>query len=298
MKQLISSLIILSTIMLSCNISTTATPPVTTVPPVFTLPPVDTLVSTEQLQPTDTVQPTDTLQPVEAVTPEVSATPITANLTCHELSLYLDPGMASGYNCEIVPGSTEGMEMYPEYTQLTLQGYVLADKFHTPRISVFPVARYSEILPDFIPGQVVELQTLADGGAMGDYLPFLPVFNAAQVFHAQYQVLPFAIGNGIRYLTEYAQDFTTVNNTDLIYTYQGLSSDGQYWVSVILPINNPILPADAISPPGGLSWEELSNNYAAYITDMINQLNSQPSESYSPTLAALDELVSSISIQP
>ncbi|HEX7541208.1 MAG TPA: hypothetical protein VF352_03680, partial [Anaerolineales bacterium] len=139
---------------------------------------------------------------------------------------------------------------------------------------------------------------LIGGGATGDTLPLLPSFNAAQIFHAQYQVLPFASGGGIRYLTEYAQYYAPVNNNDLFYTYQGLTSDGKYWVSAILPINNPILPANAVNPPGGLSWDEFNNNYGPYITDMIDQLNSQTSGSYTPTLAALDALVTSITIQP
>ena len=224
--------------------------------------------------------------------------PVTTNGTCNELALYLDPALASGYNCETLPESAEGMEVYPQYTKLTLQGYVLSDKFFTPHISVFPVQRYIELLPDFVPGRVSDLQTLIGGGAAGDSLPFLPVFNAAQTFYAQYQVIPFVSGTGIRYLTLYAQYYAPVNNNDLFYTYQGLTSDDQYWVSAILPINNPILPANADNPPGGVSWEEFSNNYEPYITDMVNQLNAQPPESYIPTLTALDALVASITFQP
>jgi hypothetical protein len=280
MKRLIYFLVVLSILTFACNISINTTPQVITAPPVVTAAPVITETSLG----TETPLPTET--------------PITTNLTCNELALYLDPALASSANCETVPESAEGMEVYPQYTNLTLQGYVLSDKFFTPHISVFPVQRYSELLPDYIPGRLSNLQSLISGGAAGDSLPFLPSFNAAQVFHAQYQALPFASGGGIRYLTEYAQYFAPVNNHDLFYTYQGLTSDGQYWVSAILPINNPILPANADNPPGGGSWEEFNNNFEPYITDMINQLNSQASDSYTPTLAALDALVASITIQP
>ena len=223
---------------------------------------------------------------------------ITTNVTCNELALYLDPALASGYDCQTIPESSMEFEMYPAHTELTLQGYPLADKFFTPHISIYPVQRYTELLPDFIPGRVSDLQTLIGGGAAGDSLPFLPVFNAAQTFHAQYQVIPFVSGSGIRYLTLYAQYFAPVNNHDLFYTYQGLTSDGQYWVSAILPINNPILPANADNPPSGVSWEEFSNNYDPYIADMIAQLNAQPQDAYTPSLGLLDALVASITIQP
>jgi hypothetical protein len=292
MKRIIFSLGMLSIILLACNISKNVTTPVVTVPPVVSIVPVATV------PPTDSMQPDVTLQPVDTVIPTSTETPITTNLTCNNLSLYLDPALASGTNCEIIPEIAEGMEVYPQYTRLTLEGFVLSEKFFSPHISVFPVQRFSELLPDFIPERVSTLQALNNGGATGDSLPFLPVFNAGQVFHAQYRVIPFSTGGGIRYLTEFAQYLAPVNNTDLFYTYQGVTNDGQFWVSVILPVNLPFLPADAINPPGGLSWEEFSNNYGSYIVDMINQLDSQPVENYTPSLAVIDELVSSINIQP
>jgi hypothetical protein len=242
--------------------------------------------------------PIDTAPPVDTVSPVVTIPSITTNVTCNELSLYLDPGLASGFTCETVPESPEGIEVYPQYTNLTLQGYVLSDKFFAPHISVFPVQRYNELIPDFMPGRISDLQALIGGGVTGDTLPLLPSFNAAQIFHAQYRALPFASGGGVRFLTEYAQYFAPVNNTDLFYTYQGLTSDGEYWVSAILPINNPILPANADNPPGNQSWDQFNTNFTTYITDTINQLNSQTSDNYTPTLVSLDALVSSITIQP
>jgi hypothetical protein len=230
-------------------------------------------------------------------TPEPTAAQ--TNVACNELALYLDPLMASGYNCETVTASTEGMEMHPQYTQLTLNGYALADKFFNPHISVYPIQEYVSLYPENIPPAMAALQALIGGGASSDAaLPFLPVFPAAQVFHAQFRVLPFMSGGGIRYLTLYAQYFAPVNNHDLFYTYQGLTSDGKYWVSAILPINNPILPANSDNPPGGMTWEEFSNTYETYRADVTDQLNSQTYDSFIPTLASLDALVASIVIQP
>jgi hypothetical protein len=276
MRRSIYFLIILSILMFACTISTPGTPPVVTelaggadTPVVFT------------------------------ETPFVTEPPVpVTNVICNELAFHLDPALASGYNCETVPESPEGMEVHPQYTNLTLQGYVLSGKFFNPHISVFPVQRYTELLPEFLPGLVSDLQALIGGGATGDSLPLLPSFNAGQVFHAQYRLLPFASGGGIRYLTEYAQYFAPINNNELFYTYQGLTSDGKYWVSAILPVNNPILPDNADNPPGGVSWDEFNDNFESYITDITDQLNSQTSDNYTPNLAALDALVASITIQP
>ena len=281
MRKLIFPLVILSVMMFACNIQTTVTPTATT--------PI-TVTQTHELSP---VAVTDTpVGPIETPT-------VPTNTTCNELSVYLDPALASNYTCETIPESPEGIETYPEYTRLTLQGFPLSGTFFTPHISILPIKRYIELLPDFIPGQVTTLQTLIGGGAPGDKdLPLLPTLNAAEMFHAEYKVIPFASGNGIRYMTLLAQFYAPINNKELFYTYQGLTQDGKYWISAILPINNPILPANANTPPAGQSWDQFTNNYSTYITDLTSQLNSQASGNFTPSLDLLDALVASITIQP
>jgi len=292
MKRMLYFLALLSILSFACSISITPTPQLVTAPP--STPQVITAPPPTLEMPTATQPQPATLPPM---TPE-SPTPQT-NVTCNEISLYLEELMGSGFNCETIPASTEGMEMHPQYTQLTMNGYALADKFFNPHISVYPIQEYTNLYPENIPSAVADLQALIGGGASSEAnLPFLPVFPAVQVFRAQYRVLPFMSGGGIRYLTLYAQYFAPVNNHDLFYTYQGLTSDGMYWVSAILPINNPILPDNADNPPGGMTWEEFSNSYEMYSADITNQLDSQTSDSYMPTLAALDALVASIVIFP
>lgn len=289
MKKLALPLLAIAFVMLACSISPApSTKPPVTEPPA-TEPPV--------------TEPPVTEPPVTE--PPVTVPPILTNVTCNELSLYLDPALASGYACQVVPVSPYEMEMYPEHTELTLQGYPLAGKFFEPHISIYSVADYTTLRPDFIPNWVVELQAILTSGSIPpytspfhSYLPFLPTFGAAEAFYAQAQVLPFTNGNGIRFLTEFAQYTVPVNNTDLFYTYQGLTSDGLYWISAILPINHPMLPGSADPLPGGVSFEDFANNYDPYILDMVNQLNSQSPGSYTPTITALDVLVSSITITP
>ncbi len=244
-------------------------------------------------------------EPPVIITDAAAAPRPKTNLSCYELSLFIDPAIASGYDCQKVPASNLEFEPYPEYTQLTLHGYPLAGKFFEANIAVYPLESYRALEPDIVNERVALLQRLTSGttiptfdGSSGATLPFLPIFNAAQVFFAHYKVLPFGNGKGIRFLTQYAQNFAPISNYDLFYAYQGITADGQYWISAILPINHPMLPADANNPPNGQSWEEFSNSYQPYIANMVNQLNSQPPESFIPTLTALDALASSIFIQP
>ena len=279
MKRLVYFFAILSILMFSCSIPSTATPttlPLITEPPQVTEPPVVT----------------------EA--PTAAGIPVPApNVTCFELSLYLDPALASSTTCEVIPESTLEMDTHPQYTTLILQDYPLQNKFFPATISVFPVQAYGILRPDYLPGLVTELQALIAGGLPGTSgLPFLPIFNAAQAFHSNYNLTPFVNGGGIRFLTLYAQYTAPVNNQDLFYTYQGLTTDGQYWVSAILPINHVILPETADPPPGGMTWDQFSANYDVYLPGMVTQLEAQLPDSFTPTLTALDALVSSISIQP
>jgi hypothetical protein len=223
------------------------------------------------------------------------------NTTCNEMSLFLDPALASGFNCQTVPEAGDpnapGFDINPKYTEIKLTGYILSDRFFTPVIDVYPVERFSELLPEVIPTKLAALQALTAGGPTGSKgLPFLPNFNASQEFFAMYQVLPFTSGNGIRFLTQYSQFADPINNHEIFYTYQGLTADGKYWVSAILPVSNPLLPVDGTNPPNGQSWDAFNNAFNTYIPDITIQLNAQTPGSYSPTTTMLDALVASITI--
>ncbi len=196
------------------------------------------------------------------------------------------------------------MEYHPEHRKITFAGYPLSDKFFEPMIRVYPVAEYVA-MNSIIGNRVIALQTLlADMPADPDEIPFLPVFNAAQVFKARVSYLPFQNGSGVRFLTEYAQYYAPVNNHDLFYTYQGLTADGQYWVSAIFPVNLPWLqvtwdstevPADGLAAP---AWD--APNYEAamqtYYDTMLGRLNSETPEAFTPAVSCLDQLMQSVSI--
>lgn len=247
--------------------------------------------------------------PIQATEPPVQVTEppaqpaVQTNVTCNLLSFYLDPALGSSYSCQTIAESNSSempsFGIYPEYTEISISGYPLSGKFFEPHIDVFPVSRFNELLPDVVPARVAALQAFISSGipAAGE-LPLLPVFNAAQTFSSQVAVIPFQNGQGVRFLTLYAQYFAPINNTDLFYTFQGLTADGQYWISAVLPINNAILPADSMTLPSGQTMDTFSNNYSNYIGDITAQLNAQSADSFIPTITMLDALINSITIQP
>jgi hypothetical protein len=279
MKRLFLFALILAALMIACNL-----PGQETAVPTSNPPPAPT--DTAELPPTPTV----------ALTPTIGT-----NETCGPISFYRDPALASSILCETIPAANgpDPWAMYPEHTKATFQGYMLADRFHTPRITVYPLPAFLALTPD-LSTRVNELNALISGGPLGpSALPLLePGFNAAQEFHAKYQLLNFSGGSGIRFITQYAQFYAPINNHDMFYTFQGITAGGQYWISVVLPISHPTLPANADNPPGGMSWEEFGNQFTTYIANLTPQLDSQPDASYIPSIALLDALIASITVTP
>jgi hypothetical protein len=126
-------------------------------------------------------------------------------------------------------------------------------------------------------------------------LPFLPLLNARQVMHAHVKNLDFKNGQGLRYLTWYSQGVVPVNNYELIYTYQGLTGDGNFYVSAILPVNHPSLPEDGTitsnEPP------EFNSDYDSYLTNVVTNLDQGAANSFFPDISQLDAMISSLEIK-
>ena len=85
-----------------------------------------------------------------------------------------------------------------------------------------------------------------------------------------------------------------VNNFELIYTYQGLTSDGKYYVAAVLPVNHPGLPADGSvtgdEPP------EFTSDFQTYLENVAGTLNPQSADTFTPDLTQLDAMMSSLEI--
>jgi hypothetical protein len=197
-------------------------------------------------------------------------------------------------------------EAGPAHLQITLQDYSLGSSFHVPQIFVYPAPDYAAENPAAADSLKRLQMILSNPGGQytNDQYPHIPFFNAGQVFAAQEKTLSFNGGSGIRFVTQYAQDVSPINNGGVFYHFEGLSSDGKYYMIAILPVNLPFLPADnnpdSPVPSGGIAFPQNNapgpdfDNYFKQVTGMIN---TAPSGQFSPPLNALDALIQSISIQ-
>jgi hypothetical protein len=182
----------------------------------------------------------------------------------------------------------------PQHTLLTLEGYPITNHLMKAQIFVYP----AEELPaaNEQAGKIAaDLQALLQGGQAGQALPFLPLYNAAQVMHAQVKDLDFKNGRGVRFLTQYDQAFLPINNHELIYTYQGLTGDGRYYVAAVLPVNLAGLPAnenDLEDLPA-----EFASDFPQYLSATAGMLDQQPPAAFTPGLSELDAMMESLEIQ-
>jgi hypothetical protein len=209
------------------------------------------------------------------------------------ISFSYDDDLASSVTPEMVPAQVDAaIEPWnnPDYVQFTFNGYPLPDAFHTPRIMVYPVDDYAAI--NSTAGDIIsELeQLLGSKPSNPESIPFLPVFNAAQFLQTQVGYLRFQNGEGVRFLTQYGQAAWPVNNDDMFYAFQGITDDGQFYISAILPVSHPSLP-----DPETINMDTaFYDNFTNYVIDVENQLNSESSESFAPTLSILDGMIETL----
>jgi hypothetical protein len=207
--------------------------------------------------------------------------------------------MATGFQTETVAAVPAGdnapyWEVLPEYTRGTLQGYPIRDHLMQPQIFIYPANALGKVNEGA--GTIVaSLQTLLQSPQEVTPMPFLPLFNAMQVMHTHVQFLDFKNGQGLRYLTEFDQGMTPINNYELFYTYQGLTSDGKYYVAAVLPVNHTSLPPDG--EVTGKEPPEFTSDFPTYLANVVKTLNPQAAQTFTPDLTQLDAMMSSLEIK-
>ena len=248
----------------------------------------------EQQPPADSPQPDPPAQPEQQPTPEGPV----ANAIFGDISFYLDPAVAASANHSSEPATGQDDPWgLPAHDKITISGYTAAPSFHDPRIIIFPIADYIA-RDEYVAGPRDRLQQLLAARPQdpGDSLPFLPIWNAGPLFDTKFAYLDFQSGAGVRYLTQHGQASWPINNHDMFYTYQGLTSDGLYYVSAILPITHPSLPADGDSAQI-TDWNAFSENYVIYADDISRQLNTEADSMFTPSIQLLDAMFASLKVK-
>lgn len=256
--------------------------------------------------------PTTTPEIFIPLTQAIPGTPVTKTaVTFGRLSLEIPASVASGASGREYPRVDAEDAPYwdktPGHLQVSLNDYyVLQGKSHQPQIYVYPAMPYVELIPAAFES-MHRLRNVMGGVApiTPDQLPAVPFFNAAQVFASNIQAISFQNGDGVRFLTEYAQYAAPVNNHELIYHFQGFTNDAEYYIIAILPITAPALAetsdAGAVVPAGGIALPDINDpnaDWQGYYASVTDLLNASSPEAFTPSISQLDALIHSMLVAP
>ncbi len=245
---------------------------------------------------TATTAPTETSAPTATAEPTATAVPATVGNPQFSLDA---GGLFSSFQTETVPAVSASenapyWEVLPEYTRVTLQGYPIADRPMQPQIFIYPLSDLGKVNEGA--GKVVaSMQMLIQSPQEIPNMPFMPLTGDVQMMHTHLQYLDFKNGQGLRYLTQYGNGISLINNSGLVYTYQGITSDGKYYVAAVLPVHHPSLPDDATIT--GKEPPEFTSDYPGYRASVAQALNVQAPNTFSPDLTLLDAMMSSLEIK-
>ena len=202
---------------------------------------------------------------------------------------------ATAYDNTLPPLSGQGLPKHFAWTFGTADLDVL--QAANGYVAVYPVAAYRQLWQEA--GDPAVEETLA---ALESLLaerpasppPVLPQQNASNDFSAQIRYLDRADGGaGVRFVGRFVQDLSPVENSQLRYVFQGLSGDGEFLIVAMLPVTTTALP-DAPQELDATAYAEFVDSYATTLTALTTTFDRLPSTDFSPDLAALDELLLSV----
>lgn len=257
-----------------------------------------------------TMQAQTGVSPTEGADTPLSTEPATqaatpaggTSISFEGVSFVIPGGIAGNANTEkmtaVDSNSGAPWDIAPTHLRFTLTDYALQGKFYEPRIFVYPADEFAQSNPNAAQ-QIDRLKKILSGGTpLHETLPNVPFFNAASQISAGIKILSFQNGSGVRSLTQYAQYAAPINNRELFYHFQGLTSDGKYYVIAILPITAPILPEDekpeAAVPEGGVPIPTAVGPNNVYYFSVTEKLNSLAPNAFTPSVEALDALIQSL----
>ena len=248
---------------------------------------------------------TPTVAPVPVIAITLFNTPVPApasTLVWPSVSLSVLPGLASGSNQQHLSAQTAPADApfwigHPEHTLITFSGYARTATLHAPSIKLYAVRdllAFNDLTRMRVEGlraALSERPTQPRGVVVAD------IYREAQMLQIQPKYLDFQGGSGVRYITQYVGDSPVpINNRELFYTFQGLSGDGQFLISVILPIAAPGLPDDGSIGVAQLGGALNAPEFQNYMKQIDGTLGALPAEQFSPGLGGLDQLISSLKI--
>jgi hypothetical protein len=119
----------------------------------------------------------------------------------------------------------------PEHIRFTFAG---SDLFGDSQLLVYPVAHYIAISAE-ASSHIKQLnEILLDRPLQPQSpLPLFPLPHTVEMFHSSPDYVNFLNGNGVSFIAQVDHD----SDKKFLYTFQGITDDGKYYATVMLPVN-------------------------------------------------------------
>lgn len=214
--------------------------------------------------------------------------------------------IASSVNITIVPGETPGEETGPfgPILPATLFSFYRPSQVPKPggalgEIRLMPVSAIAE--RELEGGRLDDLLALLEerpgldvtSDSPPENLPFLPDVGAAQAIIGKADYAGSETMAGVVFLTAFRQDLYPFTSRDFLVTFQGLSADGETWVSVVIPVRTDLFPAEVSDEL--VAQVTRPRAWARYLDESRALLAEAPPEAFTPSLTAIGELIGSMS---
>jgi heat shock protein HslJ len=301
-------LLILSMLALVLSACTSAPPaPTPTSEASATIPPTSAPSDTALPSPTAT----ETSAPTQALEPTIAPPPPDQSgvLATDQFSISAPAGVNT-VTWNQVDGTPYDPNVPPAYNGLPPNLLVQFDdqavdpsvfNVTIPQGRVLPVVAYEQMYAPsgnpYVEDQVqalfnllIEKPAVPEGG-----LPVLPPLGAAQALDAQISYQSFLGGEGVAFVTYLSQGINPVENQNLFYFFQGLSTDSSQYVSFVIPISASILP-DRMDQASQETLDAMQADYNKYLADTTAALNAAAPADFTPNLDSLNQMMRSMRI--
>lgn len=216
-------------------------------------------------------------------------------------------GVAGSANAQRMPAyinqkSWVDLDALPEHIRVTFDGITATAQFdpQQKQIVIVPLDEYRAIFRNmqatlFNSATMTLQNVLATQPVTLEHdLLLLPTSDQSQAFRTAPKYITFNGGKGVRYLTQLTQEITAATASNLTYVFQGLTDDGRHLVAANIPISTTVLPATAADVTK-VERDAIKKDYKAYVAGVVSALDNAP-QSFTPSLAAVDAMMSSIVI--
>jgi len=235
-----------------------------------------------------------------AVSAPITAQEALSTISVDGFSFSYDPSLAS--NVYIVPMRAEDLtDTFPTpapHTRIILSN----DDVNVPQglydavgtIMIFDTADFNESQAaafDSIQMMLAERPNLALYEGPQGNLVFLPEIAEGQMIRARSFYLDMETYSGIGFITKYGAAREPFTQENWLFTFQGVSSDGERYVSAIFPLTVGVLPAE----PPAVEPEAFAANWDSYLMETVAQINRAEIDQFSPSLSAMEQVVNSFS---